>query len=295
MEPLPAAGTGSCSTFRISRLRASGLTARGEQVDGPAEAGVLSRIHGAIRSSSFRRPDASQRPRAGTAAVRDRGRPCDATRRAGSLPRGDERLRRRSRCGRGAPARLLEVGCGLGQFSAAVASATGAERRGARPLAAHGRARARRAAVDARVADVQALPFADAEFDCVAAPGCSTTCPTSTRRWGSFGASSQPSGRLSPRPSARSTWRTSGELVGFERAAAGVLAPRTARSSSVAHFATVDATAMSTLASSSRTVTAVHRYVESTFSPTPCPGPCRASRPPLRVRRTGRPSSSPRP
>lgn len=67
-----------------------------------------------------------------------------------------------------APRRLLEVGCGTGWFSARVQRELGAE-----VVAVDQSERmvdlARAEGVDARVADVQLLPFADAEFDCVAA------------------------------------------------------------------------------------------------------------------------------
>lgn len=62
------------------------------------------------------------------------------------------------------PSRVLEVGCGTGEFAERVAQELGAEvvavdisGRMVELTAARG--------IDARVADVQALPFADAEFD----------------------------------------------------------------------------------------------------------------------------------
>jgi len=66
------------------------------------------------------------------------------------------------------PARFLEVGCGLGEFAARVQDDLGAE-----VVAIDSSPRmvelTRARGVDARVGDVQALPFADGEFDCVAA------------------------------------------------------------------------------------------------------------------------------
>ena len=66
------------------------------------------------------------------------------------------------------PARFLEVGCGTGWFAARVQDELGAE-----VVAIDQSERmvelARAAGVDARIGDVQALPFGDAEFDCVAA------------------------------------------------------------------------------------------------------------------------------
>jgi SAM-dependent methyltransferase len=66
-----------------------------------------------------------------------------------------------------APRRVLEVGCGQGWFASRVAE------HGIDVVAIDLSERmvelSRERGVDARVADVQALPFADAEFDCVAA------------------------------------------------------------------------------------------------------------------------------
>jgi len=66
------------------------------------------------------------------------------------------------------PATLLEVGCGTGWFAAAVRDELGAD-----VTAVDQSERmvelARERSLDARVADVQALPFADGCFDCVAA------------------------------------------------------------------------------------------------------------------------------
>ena len=67
-----------------------------------------------------------------------------------------------------APRRLLEVGCGWGELAEWLAAETGAA-----VIAIDSAPRmvelARERGVDARLADVQALPFADGEFDCVAA------------------------------------------------------------------------------------------------------------------------------
>jgi ubiquinone/menaquinone biosynthesis C-methylase UbiE len=66
------------------------------------------------------------------------------------------------------PRRFLEVGCGTGWFAARVERELGAE-----VVAVDQSARmvelAGEAGIDARVGDVQELPFADGEFDCVAA------------------------------------------------------------------------------------------------------------------------------
>jgi SAM-dependent methyltransferase len=65
-----------------------------------------------------------------------------------------------------APTRFLEVGCGTGEFSARVTNETHA-RVIAVDLSAAMVETARQHGVDARVADVQALPFETANFDCV--------------------------------------------------------------------------------------------------------------------------------
>jgi SAM-dependent methyltransferase len=67
-----------------------------------------------------------------------------------------------------APARVLEVGCGWGELAEWIASATGAEVV-AVDLSPRMVELARDRGVDARVADVQELPFPDASFDAAVA------------------------------------------------------------------------------------------------------------------------------
>jgi SAM-dependent methyltransferase len=67
-----------------------------------------------------------------------------------------------------APRRVLEVGCGWGALAEWVAEATGAEVV-ATDLSPRMVELARERGLDARVADVQTLPFADAEFDAAVA------------------------------------------------------------------------------------------------------------------------------
>jgi SAM-dependent methyltransferase len=68
-----------------------------------------------------------------------------------------------------APARVLEVGCGGGQFAARVAEENPAARVLATDLSPRFVELTAARGVSAQVADVQALPFADAAFDVVAA------------------------------------------------------------------------------------------------------------------------------
>jgi SAM-dependent methyltransferase len=67
-----------------------------------------------------------------------------------------------------APRRILEAGCGWGELAAWLARDTGAEVV-AIDLSPRMVELARQRGVDARVADVQSLPFGDGQFDCVVA------------------------------------------------------------------------------------------------------------------------------
>ena len=66
------------------------------------------------------------------------------------------------------PTRFLDVGCGMGELAERVQRELGAEVV-AVDISLRMVELTRARGVDARVADVQALPFADGEFDCVAA------------------------------------------------------------------------------------------------------------------------------
>ena len=66
------------------------------------------------------------------------------------------------------PRRLLEVGCGMGELAERVARELGAEVV-AIDISPRMVEIARGRGVDARMGDVQALPFSDGEFDCVVA------------------------------------------------------------------------------------------------------------------------------
>jgi SAM-dependent methyltransferase len=66
----------------------------------------------------------------------------------------------------GKPTRLLDVGCGLGGLAERFAKELGADVK-AIDISARMVELTRARGIDAQVADVEAIPFADAEFDCV--------------------------------------------------------------------------------------------------------------------------------
>jgi SAM-dependent methyltransferase len=93
------------------------------------------------------------------------------------------------------PRRFLEVGSGAGEFAARVQ-----EELGAHVIAVDQSERmvelALTAAVDARVGDVQALPFADGEFDCAAANWMLYHVPDLDRGLSELARVLRPGGRL---------------------------------------------------------------------------------------------------
>ncbi|MGH2932905.1 MAG: class I SAM-dependent methyltransferase [Gaiellaceae bacterium] len=94
-----------------------------------------------------------------------------------------------------APRRYLEVGCGPGELAERVGSELGAE-----VVAVDTSARmvelARARGVDARVGDVQDLPFADASFDCAGAAWMLYHVPDVPRALGELARVLRPGGRL---------------------------------------------------------------------------------------------------
>ena len=82
------------------------------------------------------------------------------------------------------PQRFLDVGCGMGELAERVQAELGAEVV-AVDISPRMVELTRARGVDGRVADVQALPFGDASFDCVAANGSSITFPISTSAFAS--------------------------------------------------------------------------------------------------------------
>jgi len=92
------------------------------------------------------------------------------------------------------PARVLEVGCGWGAFAARL------EELGAEIVALDLSPRmvelARQRELDARVGDVQALPFADGSFDCAVANWMLYHVPDLDRALGELARVLRPGGRL---------------------------------------------------------------------------------------------------
>jgi SAM-dependent methyltransferase len=93
------------------------------------------------------------------------------------------------------PRRLLEVGCGWGELADWVARETGAEVV-AVDLSERMVELARERGVDARIADVQALPFADGEFDCAVAAWMLYHVPDLDRGIAELARVLRPGGRL---------------------------------------------------------------------------------------------------
>jgi SAM-dependent methyltransferase len=94
-----------------------------------------------------------------------------------------------------APGRLLEVGCGPGELSARVQEELGAEVV-AVDISERMVELARGRGVDARLGDVQELPFADGEFDCAVAAWMLYHVPDVARALDELARVLRPGGRL---------------------------------------------------------------------------------------------------
>jgi len=119
----------------------------------------------------------------------------------------------------GAPSRYLEVGCGEGELSARVQDELGCD-----VVAIDQSERmvelTRARGVDARVGDVQDLPFADGEFDCAVAAWMLYHVPDVNRALGELARVLQSGGRLVAVTNYRDHLEELRELVGRPRAAA---------------------------------------------------------------------------
>jgi SAM-dependent methyltransferase len=114
------------------------------------------------------------------------------------------------------PRRLLEVGCGWGEFAARVRDELGAEVV-AVDLSPRMVELARGRELDARVADVQALPFGDGQFDCVAALWMLYHVPELDRGLGEIARVLRPVGRLVAATSSHEHLVELWSLVGRDR------------------------------------------------------------------------------
>jgi SAM-dependent methyltransferase len=93
------------------------------------------------------------------------------------------------------PRRVLEVGCGMGEFAERLERESSAEVV-ATDLSPRMVEVAKERGVDARVADVQELPFGDGEFDCVVANAMLYHVVDLDRALGELARMLQPGGRL---------------------------------------------------------------------------------------------------
>ena len=111
------------------------------------------------------------------------------------------------------PERVLEVGCGWGELAEWIARETGATVV-AVDLSPRMVELARERGVDARVADVQQLPFADGEFDCVVAAWMLYHVPDLDRAFAELARVLRPGGRLVAATNSRFHLLELRELVG---------------------------------------------------------------------------------
>jgi ubiquinone/menaquinone biosynthesis C-methylase UbiE len=111
------------------------------------------------------------------------------------------------------PRRVLEVGCGWGELAEWIARDTGAEVV-ATDLSPRMVELARERGIDAQVADVQALPFADGEFDVVVAAWMLYHVPDLDRAFDEIARVLRPGGLLACATNSRLHLHELRELVG---------------------------------------------------------------------------------
>ena len=114
------------------------------------------------------------------------------------------------------PRRVLEVGCGPGEAAERIARELGAEVV-ALDISERMVELARSRGVDARVGDVQSLPFADGEFDCVLAAWMLYHVPDVERALAEMARVLRPDGRLVAVTNANDHLAELWALVGVER------------------------------------------------------------------------------
>jgi ubiquinone/menaquinone biosynthesis C-methylase UbiE len=179
------------------------------------------------------------------------------------------------------PRRLLEVGCGMGQFAAAVAERTDAEVV-ATDLSPRMVELASGRGLDAHVADVEALPFADAEFDCAAANWMLYHVPDVDRALGELRRVLEDDGTLVATTIGAEHMADVWELVGF-RVPLREFSRENGEQQLRRHFESVERQDVdATLVFPDET--AVHRYVESTVFADAVPRPLPSVEAPFRSR-----------
>jgi SAM-dependent methyltransferase len=114
------------------------------------------------------------------------------------------------------PRRVLEVGCGMGNFAERVARDTSAEVV-ATDLSPRMVELARERGLDARVADVQELPFDDGEFDCAVANAMLYHVEDLDRALSELARVLEPSGRLVAVTIGEGHMAEVWQLVGFRK------------------------------------------------------------------------------
>jgi SAM-dependent methyltransferase len=169
-----------------------------------------------------------------------------------------------------APRRVLEVGCGMGQFAERVARATAAEVI-ATDLSPRMVELARQRGLDARVADVEALPFRDGEFDCAVANAMLYHVEHVDRALAELARVLPPGGRLVATTVGAAHMAELWQLVGFELPERP-FSRENGEQALRRHFARVerhDVDAVLVFPDAQ----AAHRYVESSYFAHDVPGP----------------------
>ena len=142
--------------------------------------------------------------------------------------------------GEASPRRVLEVGCGWGDLSLRIAREFGAEVV-AVDLSPRMVELARAQGVDARVADVQSLPFEDGEFDCVTANWMLYHVPDLDRGLSELARVLRPGGRLVAATNGLTHLGELWDLVGRDRASEPArFFTETAEPYLVTHFAQIE-------------------------------------------------------